>query len=163
MILFELTNPQQVAHARLNKSGLRPLGRTQSAPLPLGHPLLQGAPGVPGVVPGVVPAVAGVAPVPITQQQFELYLRERQLYEQQQQHNMLIQVSLTVLLIYYYYYYYYYLLFDLFGLIWVSLGLVWFFENDSFIRFCLIELLLLLIIFIIIIDCYYKKYVLLIY
>lgn len=30
----------QVAHARLNK---RPLGRTQSAPLPLGHPMLVGA------------------------------------------------------------------------------------------------------------------------
>ncbi|XP_024082353.1 histone deacetylase 4 isoform X13 [Cimex lectularius] len=30
----------QVAHARLNKSWHRPLGRTQSAPLPLGHPLL---------------------------------------------------------------------------------------------------------------------------
>lgn len=30
----------QVAHARLNKAGHRPLGRTQSAPLPLGHPML---------------------------------------------------------------------------------------------------------------------------
>lgn len=30
----------QVAHARLNKHGHRPLGRTQSAPLPLGHPVL---------------------------------------------------------------------------------------------------------------------------
>lgn len=30
----------QVAHARLNKTGHRPLGRTQSAPLPLGHPML---------------------------------------------------------------------------------------------------------------------------
>ncbi|XP_054286298.1 histone deacetylase 4-like isoform X3 [Macrosteles quadrilineatus] len=30
----------QVAHARLNKQGHRPLGRTQSAPLPLGHPML---------------------------------------------------------------------------------------------------------------------------
>ena len=74
----------QVAQARLNKSGLRPLGRTQSAPLPLGHPLLQGAPGVP-------------PPMPLTQQQFELYLRERQMYEQQQQHNMLIQVSILSL------------------------------------------------------------------
>ena len=93
-------NELKVAQARLNKSGMRPLGRTQSAPLPLGHPLLQGAPGVVpgGVVPGVVVAGvgpaggAGMAPIPITQQQFELYLRERQLYEQQQQHNMLIQV-----------------------------------------------------------------------
>lgn len=33
----------QVAHARLNKQGHRPLGRTQSAPLPLGHPKLVGA------------------------------------------------------------------------------------------------------------------------
>lgn len=33
----------QVAHARLNKQGHRPLGRTQSAPLPLGHPKLTGA------------------------------------------------------------------------------------------------------------------------
>lgn len=30
----------QVAHARLTKHGHRPLGRTQSAPLPLGHPML---------------------------------------------------------------------------------------------------------------------------
>ncbi|XP_017472106.1 PREDICTED: histone deacetylase 4 isoform X4 [Rhagoletis zephyria] len=32
----------QVAHAHLNKQGHRPLGRTQSAPLPLGHPMLTG-------------------------------------------------------------------------------------------------------------------------
>lgn len=37
----------QVAHARLNKAGHRPLGRTQSAPLPLGHPLLNST-SVPG-------------------------------------------------------------------------------------------------------------------
>lgn len=30
----------QVAHARLNKAGHRPLGRTQSAPLPLVNPML---------------------------------------------------------------------------------------------------------------------------
>ncbi|XP_060859694.1 histone deacetylase 4 isoform X4 [Metopolophium dirhodum] len=36
----------QVAHARLNKAGHRPLGRTQSAPLPLGHPMLNST--VPG-------------------------------------------------------------------------------------------------------------------
>lgn len=36
----------QVAHARLNKAGHRPLGRTQSAPLPLGHPMLNSS--VPG-------------------------------------------------------------------------------------------------------------------
>uniref|UniRef100_A0A336M1A6 Histone deacetylase n=1 Tax=Culicoides sonorensis TaxID=179676 RepID=A0A336M1A6_CULSO len=33
----------QVAQARLYKQGHRPLGRTQSAPLPLGHPMLTGA------------------------------------------------------------------------------------------------------------------------
>lgn len=32
----------QVAQARLHKQGHRPLGRTQSAPLPLGHPMLTG-------------------------------------------------------------------------------------------------------------------------
>lgn len=37
----------QVAQARLYKQGHRPLGRTQSAPLPLGHPMLTGAAGVP--------------------------------------------------------------------------------------------------------------------
>jgi hypothetical protein len=36
----------QVAQARLNKTGHhRPLGRTQSAPLPLGHPMLTGIAG----------------------------------------------------------------------------------------------------------------------
>ncbi|KAK9501749.1 hypothetical protein O3M35_012421 [Rhynocoris fuscipes] len=33
----------QAAHARLNKVGHKPLGRTQSAPLPLGHPMLNSA------------------------------------------------------------------------------------------------------------------------
>ncbi|XP_037805790.1 histone deacetylase 4 isoform X1 [Lucilia sericata] len=33
----------QVAQAHLNKQGHRPLGRTQSAPLPLGHPMLTGS------------------------------------------------------------------------------------------------------------------------
>ncbi|EFX72406.1 histone deacetylase HDAC4 protein-like protein [Daphnia pulex] len=76
----------QVAQARLNKSGMRPLGRTQSAPLPLGHPLLQGAPH------GVVPTV------PLTQQQFDQYVRERHIYEQQHQHNLLKQqIRQTVL------------------------------------------------------------------
>lgn len=36
----------QVAQARLYKQGHRPLGRTQSAPLPLGHPMLAGTVGV---------------------------------------------------------------------------------------------------------------------
>jgi len=66
---------------------MRPLGRTQSAPLPLGHPLLQGVPTTAG----------GVPTMPLTQEQFDQYLRERQLYEQQQQqqqqHNLLKQVS----------------------------------------------------------------------
>ncbi|XP_046651457.1 histone deacetylase 4-like isoform X4 [Daphnia pulicaria] len=76
----------QVAQARLNKSGMRPLGRTQSAPLPLGHPLLQGAPH------GVMPTV------PLTQQQFDQYVRERHIYEQQHQHNLLKQqIRQTVL------------------------------------------------------------------
>ncbi|KAK7602204.1 hypothetical protein V9T40_009645 [Parthenolecanium corni] len=41
--IYEAPTPitdSQVAHARLNKQGHRPLGRTQSAPLPLGHPML---------------------------------------------------------------------------------------------------------------------------
>lgn len=42
--------PLQVAHARLNKAGHRPLGRTQSAPLPLGHPMLAGGTGAPLVI-----------------------------------------------------------------------------------------------------------------
>lgn len=43
----------QVAHARLYKQGHpRPLGRTQSAPLPLGHPMLTGVTG-PAGVPGL--------------------------------------------------------------------------------------------------------------
>ena len=75
----------QVAQARLNKSGMRPLGRTQSAPLPLGHPALMGA--------QVPPTVPGGGAVPLTQQQFDQYVRERQLYEQQQQHNLLKQVK----------------------------------------------------------------------
>ncbi|KAH8332160.1 hypothetical protein KR067_001183 [Drosophila pandora] len=33
----------QVAQVHLHKQGHRPLGRTQSAPLPLGHPMLTGA------------------------------------------------------------------------------------------------------------------------
>ena len=38
--LFYFLFPK-VAHLRLTKQGHRPLGRTQSAPLPLGHPMLQ--------------------------------------------------------------------------------------------------------------------------
>lgn len=38
--MYPVITDSQVAHARLNKQGHRPLGRTQSAPLPLGHPML---------------------------------------------------------------------------------------------------------------------------
>ncbi|XP_051153151.1 histone deacetylase 4 isoform X4 [Leptopilina boulardi] len=71
----------QVAHARLHKAGHRPLGsRTQSAPLPLGHPMLQG---------GMI--------APPTH--YEEYLAEKQLHDQQQQaHNYLKQqIRQTVL------------------------------------------------------------------
>lgn len=56
----------QVAHARLNKQGHRPLGRTQSAPLPLGHPMLTGA-----------------VNMSIGQTHYENSDAERQAYEQQ--------------------------------------------------------------------------------
>lgn len=56
----------QVALARLHKQGHRPLGRTQSAPLPLGHPML-----------------TGVNPLNIAQTHYENSEAERQAYEQQ--------------------------------------------------------------------------------
>lgn len=69
----------QVAHARLNKQGHRPLGRTQSAPLPLGHPMLTGA-----------------TALNIGQTHYENSEAERQAYEQQ--HMMLTQkIRQTVL------------------------------------------------------------------
>ncbi|XP_012285218.1 histone deacetylase 4 isoform X3 [Orussus abietinus] len=69
----------QVAHARLHKAGHRPLGRTQSAPLPLGHPMLQG----------------GMMAPPT---HYEEYLAEKQLHDQQQAHNYLKQqIRQTVL------------------------------------------------------------------
>ncbi|XP_011303801.1 histone deacetylase 4 isoform X6 [Fopius arisanus] len=70
----------QVAHARLHKAGHRPLGsRTQSAPLPLGHPMLQGSIMAPPT-------------------HYEEYLTEKQLHEQQQAHNYLKQqIRQTVL------------------------------------------------------------------
>ncbi|PSN47158.1 Histone deacetylase 4, partial [Blattella germanica] len=72
----------QVAHARLNKQGHRPLGRTQSAPLPLGHPMLAGS---------------SITIVPSTH--YEEYLPDKQMYDQQQQaHNFLKQqIRQTVL------------------------------------------------------------------
>lgn len=69
----------QVAHARLNKQGHRPLGRTQSAPLPLGHPMLTGA-----------------TALNIAQTHYENSDAERQAYEQQ--HLLLTQkIRQTVL------------------------------------------------------------------
>lgn len=69
----------QVAHARLNKQGHRPLGRTQSAPLPLGHPMLTGA-----------------VNMSIGQTHYENSDAERQAYEQQ--HLLLTQkIRQTVL------------------------------------------------------------------
>uniref|UniRef100_A0A182QKF3 Histone deacetylase n=1 Tax=Anopheles farauti TaxID=69004 RepID=A0A182QKF3_9DIPT len=56
-----------VAQARLHKQGHRPLGRTQSAPLPLGHPMLAGA---------------ASTMMNITQTHFENSEAERQAYEQ---------------------------------------------------------------------------------
>lgn len=67
----------QVAHARLNKQGHRPLGRTQSAPLPLGHPMLAGS---------------SITMVPT---HYEEYLPEKQVYDQQQAHNFLKQVNVS--------------------------------------------------------------------
>ncbi|XP_011291565.1 histone deacetylase 4 isoform X2 [Musca domestica] len=55
----------QVAQAHLNKQGHRPLGRTQSAPLPLGHPMLTGS-----------------SQINIAQTHYENSDAERQAYEQ---------------------------------------------------------------------------------
>ncbi|GFV58778.1 histone deacetylase 4 [Trichonephila clavipes] len=69
----------QVAQARLHRTIQRPLGRTQSAPLPLGHPMLQ-------------PQAILLSP-----QQNEQYAREKRFCEQQQ-HNLLKQhIRQTVL------------------------------------------------------------------
>ncbi|XP_018353429.1 PREDICTED: histone deacetylase 4 isoform X4 [Trachymyrmex septentrionalis] len=71
----------QVAQARLQKAGHhRPLGsRTQSAPLPLGHPMLQ----------------SGIIAPPT---HYEEYLAEKQFHDQQQAHNYLKQqIRQTVL------------------------------------------------------------------
>jgi len=54
----------QVAHARLNKAGHRPLGRTQSAPLPLGHPMLNTS------LPGQQLSVHYELPQPLTAQNY---------------------------------------------------------------------------------------------
>jgi len=72
-----------VAHAHLNK-GARPLGRTKSAPLPLGHPMLQGS---------------HPSSLTMPTANYQEYLQEKQLYDQQQQqHNLLKQhIRKTVL------------------------------------------------------------------
>lgn len=76
----------QVAHARLNKQGARPLGRTQSAPLPLGHPLLTGS-----------MSLSHYQELLAEQHQQQLALHEQQ-QQQQQQHNRLKQqIRQTVL------------------------------------------------------------------
>ncbi|XP_075158631.1 histone deacetylase 4 isoform X2 [Haematobia irritans] len=69
----------QVAQAHLNKQGHRPLGRTQSAPLPLGHPMLTGS----------------THQINIAQTHYENSDAERQAYEQ---HMLLTQkIRQTVL------------------------------------------------------------------
>ena len=73
---------QQVAQARLQRSLQRPLGRTQSAPLPLGHPMLQ--PGAQGII-------------SLSPQQSEQYYREKQLYEQTQRNLVKQHIRQTVL------------------------------------------------------------------
>ncbi|KAG1678324.1 Histone deacetylase 4 [Nymphon striatum] len=68
----------QVAQVKFPRSVHRPLSRTQSAPLPLGHPVLS---------PGN----------PMSQQQHEQYMRKK-IYDQQQHHNLLKQhIRQTVL------------------------------------------------------------------
>lgn len=63
--------------SRGHKTSIRPLGRTQSSPLPLGHPLLanectlyypgqQLPPGVPAGLPGPPPPIAHLPPAPAT-------------------------------------------------------------------------------------------------
>ena len=67
----------QVAQARLHKQGHRPLGRTQSAPLPLGHPMLTGS------------------TILIAQTHYENSEAERQAYEQQTLKQKLRQTALS--------------------------------------------------------------------
>lgn len=84
LVLLSFSEPfLQVAHAHLNK-GARPLGRTKSAPLPLGHPMLQGS---------------HPSSLQMPTANYQEYLQEKQLYDQQQQqHNLLKQhIRKTVL------------------------------------------------------------------
>ena len=71
----------QVAQARLQRSLQRPLGRTQSAPLPLGHPMLQ----------------AAAQTIMLSPQQNEQFFREKQLYEQNQRNLVKQHIRQTVL------------------------------------------------------------------
>lgn len=71
----------QVAQARLQRSLQRPLGRTQSAPLPLGHPMLQ----------------AAAQTIILSPQQNEQFIREKQLYEQNQRNLVKQHIRQTVL------------------------------------------------------------------
>ena len=69
MLLPKLVN----SYSYIFRTIQRPLGRTQSAPLPLGHPMLQ------------------PQAILLSSQQSEQYMREKRLCEQQQ-HNLLKQV-----------------------------------------------------------------------
>lgn len=66
----QISEAQHAAQQRMQKPGPRPLGRTQSAPLPLGHPALSGLPG------------ATAINITTLHENSEA---ERQAYEQQQQ------------------------------------------------------------------------------
>ncbi|XP_017064983.1 histone deacetylase 4 isoform X4 [Drosophila eugracilis] len=68
----------QVAQVHLHKQGHRPLGRTQSAPLPLGHPMLTGA-----------------GQLNVVQTHYENSEAERQAYEHQVLNQKLRQTVLT--------------------------------------------------------------------
>lgn len=68
----------QVAHAKLNKAGHRPLGRTQSAPLPLGHPMLNSS---------------------VPSQQLSVHYEDYELPQQISAHNYLKQVNILNVLI----------------------------------------------------------------
>lgn len=102
----------QVAHARLYKQGHpRPLGRTQSAPLPLGHPMLTGATG-PAGVPGLNHVMGGpqhynqpdvnhegidlrrTMLTDVNQLRSSIFQPERQVYDQR---NLLQKIRQTVL------------------------------------------------------------------
>lgn len=74
-----------MAHARLNKQGHRPLGRTQSAPLPLGHPMLSTS----------SPNSLGVHYEDVSEQQ----VQQQQQQQQKSTHNYLKQVKKKVYIV----------------------------------------------------------------